>query len=178
MRKSPYKSKGLKPEMLETPKTIQQVIQEQNAYKASNATDGTKKKGNRGWVRHNLLDVFNKEPGFRYRIASNDPRKVHQRLQEGWEVVSDLNSNSFQGDTGRINDGANLTSILEGHDYIVMRIPEELAKDRDEYFNNITDQRTKSMKRDLDTNMRNIGSKSVATHGSIKIARDITVIDD
>lgn len=126
------------------------------------------KKGNSTWKPANILDIFEKEPGFRYRIAEKSPRNIAKKRREGWEVVSAINSPNTVNETGNYMDKANQqTSVLEGYDYVVMRIPEEKALERDAYFNGENSRRISALKRETSKGMD--GKASV--HGEITIEK-------
>lgn len=126
------------------------------------------KKGNSTWRPANVDDVFDKEPGYRYRKINKDPRNLARKQAEGWEIISDVagKKTEMEGGYGRINDGKPLTSVREGFDYVLGRIPEELALQRDAYMNGETARRTASLKRQTE---KDLGG--APTHGSITIEK-------
>lgn len=136
------------------------------------------KKGNSSWKPANVLDVFDKEPGYRYRIVEKSPRNLAKKIREGWEIQSGLNKGQTGIDTGNSLDiGKSLTSVMEGHDYVIARMPEEVALERDAYMNAETDRRTSAL---LRTTKQDLGKTGAAVHGSISIEKrgTRTVIKD
>ena len=126
------------------------------------------KKGFTSWKPASALDVENKEDGYRYRWVNKTPDNLSKKAQEGWETVSGLQADSsLNTDNGRIFDGKPTTTVREKHDVILQRIPEELAQERDAYFQNETNRRTAGLtahiKRDLQAN-------KTTAHGNITIS--------
>lgn len=125
------------------------------------------KKGNGTWQPANVLDVFDKEPGFRYRVAEKSPRNIAKKQREGWEIVSAIQSPQTGNNTGNyVDTGKPLTSVLDGYDFVIMRIPEEEALKRDAYFNNESARRMMALKREA---KKDVGDAPI--HGSITMEK-------
>lgn len=132
-----------------------------------NENEAPLKKGNSTWKPANVLDIFDKEPGYRYRIVEKTPRNVAKKQREGWEIVSAINSPHTGNALGNYLDkGHQQTSVVEGYDYVVMRMPEENAKERDAYYNRESSRRISSLKRDA---LKDVGGAPV--HGSITLEK-------
>lgn len=129
------------------------------------------KKGVSSWTPANVADIEGKEDGYRYRKARKDQDNVARKRQEGWEVVSDLNGSeaTSSGGYGRINDGSQTTSVREGTDWVLMRIPEEVAVKRDAYFNNESARRVQGLTAHLKKDMGEKGGNA-PVHGNITIS--------
>lgn len=135
------------------------------------------KKGNSSWKPASVLDVIDKEPGYRYRWSSKSPDNLAKKQAEGWETVNGLTSDQSEHlDSGRIDDGKPLTTIRERKDCILQRIPEEEAQLRDEYYNKENARRTTGLTSHIKNDMAKEGA---ATHGNITISstRGEQVID-
>lgn len=129
------------------------------------------KKGNSTWQPANVLDIFNKESGYTYRIVEKSPRNVAKKQREGWEIVSGANSPNTGNHTGNYLDkGSQMTSVVEGYDYVVMRIPDELAQERTAYYNAESGRRMSALKRQTDQDLSKIGN-GAPVHGSITIEK-------
>lgn len=128
------------------------------------------KKGRSSWQPASILDVFDKEPGFRYRIAEKSQRNIAKKLREGWEMVSAIASPQTGNNAigNGIDLGKSLTSVNEGHDYVIMRMPEETASLRDAYINNENNRSTMALKRMAADDMRKTGAP---VHGSITMEK-------
>lgn len=136
----------------------------------SNQETMTLKKGHPTWRPANVVDVIDKEPGYRYRLIEKSPRNLAKKEREGWEILSKVTTQKTTAESGygRINEGTPMTSVLEGYDYVVGRIPEALAKSRDEYMNNESSRRMSSLKRQAAKDLGGVGG---VTHGSISLEK-------
>ncbi len=110
------------------------------------ALKARKAKGNKAWKPAVQLDVQGKDPNFRYRWRLNDPEHIQRAQLEGWEFDQKKTGTDKTGkiDTAQVVDdvseGRLKTSLSKYRELILMRLPEELAKERDEYFQLQTDQ--------------------------------------
>lgn len=126
------------------------------------------KKGNSSWKPASLNEFTDKDPGYRYRMSRKDPQNLSKKSQEGWETVSGIQgSQTSHDDPKRIEHGKPLTSVHEGHDWVLQRIPEEIAQKRDEYFNGETERRTSGLTAHIKKEM---GKEGAAAHGDITIS--------
>lgn len=136
------------------------------------------KKGNDTWSPANVAEIQGKEDGYRYRKIRKDPDNISKKAQEGWELVSGVNgqNTTSQAGAGRINDGTAITSVREGTDWVLGRMPEEEAQKRDAYFNNESKRRIAGLTSHLKKEM---GKDGAAIHGDITISsrRGEQVID-
>lgn len=129
------------------------------------------KKGKPTWKPSNVIDVIDKEPGFRYRLIEKSPKNLAKKEREGWEILSGVNTSTTSAEIGygRIDKGKPLTSVLEGIDYIVGRIPEELAEARDEYQQSLVSRSVKGLKRQTQTHL---GKEGATVHGNITLEQN------
>lgn len=126
------------------------------------------KKGKSSWKPASLNEFVNKEDGYRYRMSRNDPANLSKKAQEGWENVSGIQSpQTAHDDPSRIEHGKPLTSVTEGHDWILQRIPEEVGQSRDEYIANETQRRTAGLTAHI---KKELGKEGAETHGDITIS--------
>ena len=74
-----------------------------------------------------------KIPGFRYRSCNTmQTGNIQKKLAEGWIVDKELSKKMEHIAT--IDDSKNLDGTTRFRELIVMRMPEEMAKSRDEYY--------------------------------------------
>lgn len=126
------------------------------------------KKGNSSWKPASLNEFTNKEEGYRYRMSRKDPNNLSKKAQEGWENVSETQSaNTKQIDPNRIEHGKPLTSVVEGSDWILQRIPEEKAQERDGYFNSENERRIAGLTAHV---KKDVADKGGVAHGEITIS--------
>lgn len=127
------------------------------------------KKGKTSWKPASVTDVVDKEDGYRYRWSNKDADNLHRKQAEGWETVSPLSSDKASPAEERFQDGKKLTSINEKHDCVLQRIPEELAQERDAYFNEQSARRTAGLTSHLKKEMKDKGGNA-PVHGDITIS--------
>lgn len=126
------------------------------------------KKGKSSWKPASLNDFNNKEEGYRYRMSRKDPVNLQKKADEGWETVSAIQSSETSHNSpDKIEQGKPLTSVREGHDWILQRIPEELAQGRDDYYNAETERRTAGLTAHIKKEMAKEGA---GMHGDITIS--------
>lgn len=126
------------------------------------------KKGNVSWKPASLNEFANKEDGYRYRMSRKDPDNLSKKAQEGWETVSDIQSSDTKHiDPNRIDLGTPLTSVQEGRDWILQRIPEEVAQARDAYQEDLKDRKTGALTAHIKKEAKEQGTD---IHGEITIS--------
>jgi hypothetical protein len=128
------------------------------------------KKGKPSWKPASLNEFFDKEPGYRYRMVRKDPTNLAKKAAEGWETVSGIQSAQTAHDApGRVHDGKPLTSVQEGHDWVLQRLPEDLAQGRDEYHAEKANRQVRGLTAHLKKEMRDKGGDA-PVHGDITIS--------
>lgn len=104
-----------------------------SSVKAEAGAQKTAKRASRSWKPASAQgDVLNKEPGFRYRRVAKDDENIARKLQEGWEF--DAKTEVASDTAKRVSDGRRTSSVREGSDFVVMRLPEGQAQERDKYY--------------------------------------------
>jgi len=124
------------------------------------------KKGTKSWSPSNLGDIIEKEPGFRYRRVRKDDDNVAKKLEEGWQFVNAINGPKTQAihPEGRPDEPHKITSTVEGRDWVAMRLDEETAQARDEFYN----EKTARLEKRINTQTKQELYKDGASiHGSI-----------
>lgn len=135
------------------------------------------KKGRSSWKPASLNVLNDKEDGYRYRLVRKDPNNLAKKKSEGWEILSGLGGSKTQHESaGRMNDASQMTSVVEGNDWVAARIPEELAQERDAYFNEMNRKRVTGLTAHL---KRDMAKDGVPIHGNVEISsrRGTQVID-
>lgn len=126
-----------------------------------------KKKGASSWAPAQKLKVP-PIPGFRQRWVDKDPANVQKKQAEGWDF-----DNKSEHSYREQQDGKNLSTVNEYRELVLMKIPEEVAQERDAYFQAITDRQTIGLKEDLDKQMQSEaardGKPGVRARGRIVI---------
>lgn len=110
---------------------------------------GAVKKGTRSWRPAHRLELIKKTPGFRYRFCNNEPDNLERKFNEGWRLVN----RSTGAMAEHYEEYAQITGGLTYRGMVVMALPEELGKERDEYFAKRTRAQTASIKKDVQARM-------------------------
>lgn len=127
------------------------------------------KKGRSSWKPANVLDIIDKEPGYRYRVIEKSARNVAKKKREGWEILSGVNNSGNTANAGgNMESGKALDTVLEGYDFVIGRIPEEIALERDAYMNSETNRKTQALYRETGTNL---GKSGAPIHGGITMEK-------
>ena len=107
----------------------------------------------KGWVPPSNLDAPEPPEGFHHRWVRAeyrgmaDEKNIIGRLRSGYEFVK-ADEYPDRMDLPSIADGKYKGTIGIGG-LLLMRCPEEVKEDRDEYFRSLTDQNTKAVENDL-----------------------------
>ena len=107
----------------------------------------------RGWVPPSNLDAPEPPDGFHHRWVraeyrgQQDEKNVIGRLRSGYELVK---SDEYPDrmDLPAIADGK-YKGVIGTGGLILMRCPVEVKEDRDEYFRNLTNDKTRAIEEDL-----------------------------
>ena len=100
------------------------------------------------WTPPELLPEPDKQPGYKYRwirvstMNSADPRNLSTKLREGWEPVQMEEQPKFKllaDPTSRFKDNIEIGGLL------LCKAPEELVDQRNDYYQNMTEQQTKAI---------------------------------
>lgn len=131
----------------------------------------TVKKGNKTWSPSsvNILTGLDRQ-NFNYKWVSKDPSRVSKHLSEQWEFVDGNHKIAFESGN-RIFEGGRITSNVEKHDAVLMRMPKEVAQQRAEFYNDLTMQSVKSLKKDAEQ------AAGASLTGKIEFTRNATVIE-
>ena len=105
------------------------------------------------WTPPSSLDAPQAPTGFRHRwirvetMGFDDTKNLQGKLRSGWELVR---ADEYPGsDYPVINEGKYKGMIGVGG-LVLARIPEEIAKLRDEYYQNMTREANEALQHDLD----------------------------
>ena len=91
-----------------------------------------KKVGAKSWRPASVLDVVGKDPNYTYRFANTSMDGRVEKLQsEGWERCT---TETINLPNKTITDGSKMGSEHRIRELILLRMPKDLAKSRNEYF--------------------------------------------
>jgi hypothetical protein len=129
------------------------------------------KKGKPTWKPANVIKV-NPREGYTPRMINKDPDNLMRKQNEGWEIESGLNSKApTEQGYGRIEHGKPMTTVPEGHDYVIGWIPNEMAEARRGYYQAKTDRLEQALARDAAKDMAKATGGKGQVHGSIQIEK-------
>ena len=104
------------------------------------------------WVPPSSLDAPPAPKGFRHRwiraesVGFDDTKNISGKLRSGWELVRAAEYKD--SDYPVLKDGK-YAGVIGVGGLLLARIPEELAKQRDEYFKKQTEARDEAVENDL-----------------------------
>ena len=107
----------------------------------------------RGWVPQSNLDAPEPPDGYHHRWVRSeyrgqqDEKNVIGRLRSGYELVR-ADEYPDRMDLPSIEDGK-YKGVIGTGGLILMRCPVEVKEDRDEYFRNLTNDKTNAIEQDL-----------------------------
>ena len=125
-----------------------------NDTKTTSRANQTRSKSERPkvWVPPSSLDAPPAPKGFRHRwiraesVGFDDTKNISGKLRSGWELVrADVYKDS---DYPGVKAGK-YAGVIGVGGLLLARIPEELAKQRDEYFKKQTEARDEAVENDL-----------------------------
>lgn len=126
-----------------------------------------KKKGSAVWKPADRLGVIDNNPDYRYKWCDRSPEKLEKHHQEGWVPVNKttgIPGDHREGD--HATDGVDITGARSHRELILHALPREQAEARAKYYQELTDQQTSGLKRQLE---RDVASGSARIHGDIEI---------
>ena len=104
------------------------------------------------WVPPSSLDAPPAPKGFRHRwiraesVGFDDTKNISGKLRSGWELVR---SDEYQNSDYPVVKDGKYAGVIGVGGLLLARIPEELAKQRDEYFKKQTEARDEAVENDL-----------------------------
>ena len=129
------------------------------------------KKGRPSWRPAHMLDLVKKTPGFRYRFCNNQPDNLEKKWSEGWRLVNRATGAMAE----HYEEYAQITGGLTYRGMVVMALPEELAKEREAFFDKKTRQQTASIKQKLQTQIDEAADAARAPRA--KVEGRVTIIE-
>lgn len=95
------------------------------------------KKGNRSWAPAAPLGIKSRDPSFRLRWVHAEPANMMRKQAEGWEQAN--SSDAVHDRPNGVESGrGSPAGVLEYRDMVLMKIPEEMARERASYYESRT----------------------------------------
>jgi len=104
------------------------------------------------WTPPSSLDAPKAPDGYRHRwirvetMGFDDTKNVQGKLRTGWELVR---ADEYAGSDYPVITEGKYKGMIGVGGLVLARIPEEIAKSRDEYFRNMTRDANEALEHDL-----------------------------
>ena len=104
------------------------------------------------WTPPSSLDAPKAPDGYRHRwirvetMGFDDTKNVQGKLRSGWELIR---ADEYPGSEYPIITEGKYKGMIGVGGLVLARIPEEIAKSRDEYFRNMTRDANEALEHDL-----------------------------
>jgi hypothetical protein len=105
------------------------------------------------WTPPSSLDAPKAPTGFRHRwirvetMGFDDTKNVQGKIRSGWELVR---ADEYPGSEYPVINEGRYKGLIGVGGLVLARIPEEIAKLRDEYYQNMTREANEALQHDLD----------------------------
>ena len=105
------------------------------------------------WTPPSSLDAPKAPTGFRHRwirvetMGFDDTKNLQGKLRSGWELVR---ADEYPGSQYPVINEGRYKGMIGVGGLVLARIPEEIAKLRDEYYQNMTREANEALQHDLD----------------------------
>ena len=122
--------------------------------KQTSRANQTRSKSERpkAWIPPSSLDAPKPPKGFRHKwiraesVGFDDTKNITGKLRAGWELVR---ADEYDGQDYPVVKDGKYSGIIGVGGLLLARIPEELAKQRDEYYRKQTEARDEAIDHDL-----------------------------
>ena len=104
------------------------------------------------WTPPSALDAPPAPDGYRHRwiraesMGSDDSKNITGKLRSGWEFVR---ADEYPSDDYPSIDSGKYAGVIGVGGLVLARIPEELAKQRDAYYNQMSQDRNEALNNDV-----------------------------
>ena len=105
------------------------------------------------WTPPSSLDAPKAPDGYRHRwirvetMGFDDTKNVQGKLRSGWELVR---ADEYSGDQYPVITEGKYKGMIGVGGLVLARIPEEIAKQRDAYYQKMTREANEALQHDLD----------------------------
>jgi hypothetical protein len=124
------------------------------------------KKGNRSWRPAAPLGIKAKDPSNRLRWVHAEPANMLKKRAEGWEQA-DVGDAVHDRPNGVESGSGTPAGVLEYRDMVLMKMPEEMAREREAYYRNASQEQVSGLKTRAKRDIR--AKTGVTVEGDITI---------
>ena len=125
---------------------------ENDKMKTPRASQSREKRNQQLWTPPSSLDAPPAPEGFKHRwirtevLGMDDTKNMSAKLRSGWELVR---GDEYPGDSYATVKEGKYAGVIGVGGLVLARIPEEIAKARDEYYRRQTQDREDAVNNDL-----------------------------
>lgn len=124
------------------------------------------KKGTRSWQPAAPLAIKSRDPNTRIKWVSTDPANMLRKRAEGWEPA--MAGDASHARPNGVDNGKGIPAgVTEFRDMVLMKMPEEMARERDAYYQKRAADQLGAIKNRAKTEIRN--ATGVPVDGEITI---------
>ena len=124
------------------------------------------KKGNRSWAPAAPLGIKAKDPSNRLRWVHAEPANMLKKRAEGWEQAS-VGDAVHDRPNGVESGSGTPAGVLEYRDMVLMKMPEEMARERESYYREVSQQQLSGLAARTKNDIRS--KTGAVVDGEIKI---------
>jgi hypothetical protein len=103
------------------------------------------KKGNRSWAPAAPLGIKSRDPSNRLRWVHAEPANMLKKRAEGWEPAK-LGDAIHDRPSGVESGAGTPAGVLEYRDMVLMKMPEEMALEREAYYRSQSQEQVSGLK--------------------------------
>jgi len=118
-----------------------------------------------GWKPAARLGGVKAPSGYTARWVSDEPDNIARKKEEGW-IVMDQKQNQKNFDQQDVNDQGKTDSTIRYRGMIAMMLPDDLKKQRTEYYKAETNRATQMIMRKTDSEAKQMGVETYSPKGS------------
>lgn len=118
-----------------------------------------------GWRPAKKLQGLKARSGYTARWVSADPENVARKKSEGWILMKPSDNIAGSFDTKDVNDGGSAANDIRYRDLIAMMLPDEIKRQRNEYYRNENAQAAKAIMKNTDAGIAKMGGSTYKPKG-------------
>ncbi len=118
-----------------------------------------------GFKPASRLGYLKAPANFTARWVKNDPDNIARKKQEGWVVMKPEDNKGTSFERIDVSDPKETGNHIRYQDMIAMMLPNDIKKDREEYYRNETRHATRAILRESDAQFKQKGVQTYTPKG-------------
>lgn|SRR3990167_5683376 len=118
-----------------------------------------------GWRPAKRLGYLKAPSGYTARWVAADLDNVQRKKEEGWLIMKPSDNKGMNLDKQDVNDGGSPANDIRYRDMIAMMLPDEVKKEREEYYRQENRRATDVIFKKTDRDLKNIGVSTYTPKG-------------